>query len=165
MKFAPLDLFTKRSAEFSPCRSYRYVLKIVWDESLPLAAFIALNPSTADEYQDDPTLRRDRGFAESWGMGGIVKLNAFAYRATNPKDMLVHSDPIGPGNTVDMMRTVLAACPGPKVACWGAHGTHLGRGEVLKTQLPGLQCFGLNADGTPKHPLYLAASTALVPFN
>jgi len=141
------------------------VLRIRWDEELPLAAFIGLNPSTADEFDDDPTIRRERGFAISWNCGGIVKLNAFAFRATLPADMLRQCDPTGPGNTVAFMREELARCDGPKVACWGTHGTFGGRSELLKAALPGLQCFGFNSDGTPKHPLYLAATTPLVPYS
>jgi hypothetical protein len=141
------------------------VLRIRWNTMLPLAAFIGLNPSTADEFEDDHTIRRERGFADSWGCGGIVKLNAFAYRATLPADMLRQDDPNGPGNTIAFMRQELSQCDGPKVACWGTHGTFGGRGELLKAALPGLQCFGLNSDGTPKHPLYLAATTILIPYS
>ena len=82
-----LSLFVQRSAEFSECRLYRYSLRIAWDPALPLASFIGLNPSTADEWQDDPTVRRCRIFAESWNCGGLLMLNAFAFRATLPADM------------------------------------------------------------------------------
>ena len=67
-----LSLFVQRSAEFSECRLYRYSLRIVWGTALPLASFVGLNPSTADEWQDDPTVRRCRTFAESWNCGGLL---------------------------------------------------------------------------------------------
>lgn len=150
-----------RAVTFSPCRTYRYTLRIVWDESLPVAAFVGLNPSTADEYQDDPTIRRCKGFAQSWGCGGMLMLNLFAFRATDPAEMKRAADPIGPDNR---LAEFLDTCTGPRVACWGTHGSHAGRAAFIAPLLPELQCLGKNADGSPKHPLYLKADTALQPF-
>ncbi len=154
-------LLEKRIATFSLCRSYRYKLQIVWDETKPLAAFIGLNPSTADETQDDPTVRRCRGFAESWGCGGIRMLNLFAYRATLPAFMKLAEDPIGAENR---LADFLEGCNGPHVACWGANGSHRGRAEFISRLPPELQCLGRNSDGSPKHPLYLKADTKLEPL-
>lgn len=161
-KFRNDPRFIRREAEFSDCRKYRYILQIVWDTSKPIAAFIGLNPSTADEIQDDPTIRRCRGFAESWGCGGMRMLNLFAFRATLPKDMLASTDPIGPDNYLGGM---LKGVTGPQVACWGTHGLHGNRGELIRKSIPGLQCFGRNRDGSPKHPLYLRSTTRLEPFS
>lgn len=158
------ELFVKRSASFSTCRKYRYTLKIIWDASLPAAVFIGLNPSTADEVIDDNTIRRCRGFAKSWGCGGIVMLNLFAFRATLPADMRAQSDPIGRDNNMHICMAVIAA-EGPIVACWGTHGKHLERGKAVSRFVNDMQCLGRNADGTPKHPLYLAASTPLQPYS
>lgn len=59
----------------------------IWDDSLPKVMFVGLNPSTADETEDDPTIRRCVHFAERWRYGGIYMLNLFAYRATNPDEL------------------------------------------------------------------------------
>jgi hypothetical protein len=157
------NLFESRTAEFSTDRIYRNCLEIVWDASLPLAAFCGLNPSTADEFQDDPTIRREKDFATRWGCGGLLKLNAFAYRATDPKVMLAHPDPIGPINTIEYMNDKLFSVFGPKIAAWGKDGKHLGRGAQILRGVPGLQYLRLNNDGTPAHPLYLPAT--LTPRN
>ena len=78
-----------RTAEFSPCRRYRYTLSIEWDASKERVMFIGLNPSTADETKDDPTVRRCKQFAKDWGYGAMVMTNLFAWRDTDPKKMLV----------------------------------------------------------------------------
>lgn len=161
-KFTNDPLFITRSAKFSECRQYRYSLEIVWDVTKPIAAFIGLNPSTADELQDDPTIRRCRGFAESWGCGGIRMLNLFAFRATMPKNMLREFDCVGEDNHLPEL---LQGCTGPHVACWGTHGYHMDRGPKVKAKIPNLQCFGRNRDGSPKHPLYIRATTRLEPFS
>ncbi len=157
-KYTNDPLLVKRTARFSPCRFYRYRLDIVWDERLPMAAFIGLNPSTADEYKDDPTVRRCRGFAVSWKCGGMRMLNLFAYRATLPADMKAQADPVGTGNR---LAKLLQGITGPRIACWGTHGAHLDRGRQVFLQLgaAGLHCLGLNADGSPRHPLYLRSDS------
>lgn len=151
-----------RTASFSPCRSYRYSLKIIWDQSKLTAVFIGLNPSTADEVQDDPTIRRCKDFAASWDCGGMVMLNLFAFRATEPKVMKAHAFPIGGDNRLDVL---MQGHAGPRVACWGTHGAHLDLGEHMRKAIPGLQCFGRNRDGSPKHPLYLRKATRLEAFS
>lgn len=161
-KYTNDPLFISRSAKFSDCRRYRYFLDIVWDVTKPKAAFIGLNPSTADEVNDDPTIRRCRGFAESWGCGGMRMLNLFALRATDPKVMLIDADPGGPEND---LCDLLDGITGPRVACWGTHGLHMEMGNYYREMLPDLQCFGRNRDGSPKHPLYLRATTRLEKFS
>lgn len=148
-------MFETRTAEFSDDRIYRNCLEIVWDASLPIAAFIGLNPSTADEFKDDPTIRREKTFSADWGCGGLLKLNLFAFRATDPKVMLAVDDPIGPENSIDYMFRKLAPVKGPKIAAWGTHGAHWDRGAKVLGAIPGLQYLRLNADGSPAHPLYL----------
>ena len=72
-------------AKFSNDRIYRYALWRVWDESLPKLLFIGLNPSTADEINDDPTMRRCIRFAKDLGYGTFIMGNIFGYRSTDPK--------------------------------------------------------------------------------
>ena len=75
----------RTDAVFSDCRKYRYALWRVWDESKPVAVFIGLNPSTADEVNDDPTVKRCVNFAQEWGYGGLCMANLFAFMATDPE--------------------------------------------------------------------------------
>lgn len=147
-------------AAFSECRKYRYSLWRRWGEST-MAAFIGLNPSTADETQDDPTIRRCIAFAKRWNCGGLVMLNLFAFRATDPNEMKRETDPVGPLND-KAIRVVTHLCS-PVVCCWGAHGGHHNRSSVVLGIVGRLNTkhLGLTKAGQPKHPLYLAADTEL----
>lgn len=145
------------SAVFSPCRKYRYALWRKWDDRLDakMVAFIGLNPSTADETQDDPTIRRCIGFAKAWGYGSLCMLNLFAFRATDPKEMLAADDPVGPDNDFTIQRMSLRVdC----VAAWGTHGTHRGRDKAVRGMVENLHYLRLTKDGHPAHPLYLPAT-------
>lgn len=156
--FEDMDLpeHMKRSAEFSPCKSYRYVLRREWGDGKTVV-FIGLNPSTADERFDDPTVRRCIRFAQDWGFKRMVMANLFALRATDPRVMKRHDDPIGPDNNRVLQDLVAAA--GLAVAAWGVHGKHLQRDEAVRKMLPGLSCLKLTKEGMPAHPLYLPATT------
>ena len=80
-----MTLAYELSATFSPCRRWRYTLLRRWEPAnLIVVAFIGLNPSTADETLDDPTIRRCIGFAKAWGAGGMYMLNLFGWRSTDP---------------------------------------------------------------------------------
>lgn len=152
---------TRCSAALSPDRTYRYSLTRIWDQDKPFIRFVGLNPSTADEHIDDPTVRRCVGFARDWGAGGIVMLNVFAFRATDPRVMKRADDPIGPRNDWAIRLWTLDLSDAPVVACWGVHGDHQLRGRrvehMLKQICPDrLRIFGLTKDGHPKHPLYLS---------
>lgn len=156
-------------AVFSPCRKYRYLLSRTWDESKGYVVFVGLNPSTADETMDDPTIRRCMGFAKAWGMGGIVMVNLFAYRATDPRDMKNAEDPVGPEN--DKWLKKMGKYTHTVVAAWGTHGTFQSRNITVREIFNYLEfwgyihftCLGLTKDGHPKHPLYLKSD--LVPIS
>lgn len=153
-----------QGAEFSVCRRYRYSLWRHWGESSEgYAMFIGLNPSTADETVNDPTVRRCIGFAQDWGYGGLVMTNLFSFRATKPGDMKASAEPIGPEN--DDYLTRLARDAAVVVAAWGNHGSHLGRADTVVSLLPGLQHLALTQRGQPGHPLYLASSLRPVPLH
>jgi hypothetical protein len=112
-----MDITVNKGAKFSGCRAYRYALWRTWDISKPYALFIGLNPSTADEVEDDPTLRRCIDFSKSWGYGGVYMANLFAYCATQPEVMKKAVAPIGPEN--DAWITQLASTAGVVIAAWG----------------------------------------------
>ena len=145
----------KKSANFSRCRTYRYALWRSWDEHKPYAMMIGLNPSTADEVEDDPTLIRCINFAKSWGYGGVCMTNLFAYRATDPNDMKAVADPVGASNNRWLTR--LAKEAGIVVAAWGNDGSYLNRASQIRNKIPNLYCLKMNKSGEPAHPLYLRA--------
>jgi hypothetical protein len=144
----------QRSATLSPCRAYRYALWRQWGRG-PYAMFIGLNPSTADETNDDPTIRRCVTFAKAWGYEALCMANLFAFRATQPADMKKAPSPVGWENDLWLQR--LAADAGVVVAAWGAHGTFQGRDQSVRLLVPNLHYLRLTKDGHPGHPLYLPA--------
>lgn len=150
------------SAEFSECRMYRYHLTRKWCSGNRMAMFIGLNPSTADEKEDDPTIRRCVGFAQRLHCDGMFMMNIFAFRSTDPKVMKLVVDPVGRLN--NQWLKIKSAESAFHIACWGVHGSHMNRGEEVKALLTGLECFGTTKDGHPKHPLYLKSDTKLVSF-
>lgn len=161
------DLFTQSDANISPCGNYRYWLERKWGRSAPLV-FVMLNPSTADASEDDPTIRRCIGFAKRERAGGIVVVNLFALRATDPKELDTADDPIGPGNTRAIGEALLMAATttGFLVCAWGANKNAPDEAERLRRRakdfLVELVCLGQTKSGAPKHPLYIKADQPLV---
>ena len=116
-----------------------------------------LNPSTATEVQNDPTVERCERRARAMGFGGFAVANIFAYRATDPRVMRAAADPVGPENDAAILALTGVA---DRVLCaWGTHGAHLGRGAAVEALLRGqgaaLFHLGLTQAGAPKHPLYI----------
>ena len=151
-------------ATFSRDRVHRYLLWRVWDASRPLLAWVLLNPSTADETREDPTIRRCIRFAMDWGYGGVETTNIFALRSTDPAALRTARDPIGPGN--DTALRDLAERHATVVAAWGNHGAWLDRSTRVRELLrrAKTRCLGLTSLAQPRHPLYVRASQALVDF-
>ncbi len=141
------------SAIFSPCRKYRYTLTRIWNGNKPLASFIGLNPSTADEIKNDPTVTRCINYAKRWGYGGIIMLNIFAFRATVPKMLKSAAEPIG--KDTDVWITAKSQETDLTIACWGTHGEFMDRGKEVLKLLNDFKCLGITKHGYPKHPLYL----------
>jgi hypothetical protein len=160
------------TATFSSCGLYRYELRRVWKPKKRAMVFVGLNPSTADESTDDPTIRRILGFADDWGFGSLVMLNAFAFRSTDPKALHARAaqgrEVIGAGNDAAIARAFETNRAGKLVVGWGMHGALLERGRHVAEMANALhgrpQCLGRTASGEPKHPLYLAASTRAVRY-
>lgn len=150
------------SATFSPCRRYRYALWRSWDDSLPRVLFVGLNPSTADERRNDPTIRRCIGFARGWGYGGCAVANLFAFRATYPADLKRADDPVGPDNDAWLLK--LAGEAGLIVAAWGNDGAWRDRSAQVSAVLPEMHCLDRNRTGEPAHPLYQRADRVPLPW-
>lgn len=145
------------TAVYSDCERYRYLLTRTWDAGGQKALFVMLNPSTATEIQNDPTVERCERRARTLGFGGFRVTNIFAWRDTDPKKMRAATDPVGPGNDAAIAESAHWA---DRIICaWGAHGAHLVRGQQVETLLRGtglpLWHLGLTKAGQPKHPLYI----------
>lgn len=155
----PLSL---SGAKFSRCRKWRYLLWRRWGEG-PLANFLMLNPSTADEVKLDPSCNRARVYAERWGYGALIVTNLFGWRATDPDDMKAATDPVGRGNDAAIVAAARAA--GVVVCAWGNHGVYRRRSayvlDSLRKARVGLHVLRVNGGGEPAHPLYLPGT--LVP--
>ncbi len=146
------------TAVYSDCERYRYSLTRVWDAGGKRALFVMLNPSTATEVQNDPTVERCERRARALGFGAFRVTNIFAWRDTDPRAMRRADDPVGPENDAAILDGV--AWADQVIAAWGTHGAHLGRGPAVEALLRGtgqpLYHLGLTKDGHPKHPLYIA---------
>jgi hypothetical protein len=146
----------KAGATLSPCRRYRYALWREWDETLPTVVFCGLNPSTADETKDDPTIRRELGYARDWSFGRLVKVNAYGWRSVNPRMILEREDPIGPENTATVLYWAMRCAL--FVAAWGNHirdrDAFVLRTLLRQAGVP-LHVLRLTGKGNPHHPLYL----------
>lgn len=151
----------RTGAEFSSCRTWRYALWRFWAEG-PRIAFIGLNPSTADEKRDDPTLRRCIGFARAWGFGGLYMLNAYAFRATDPAVLKRVADPIGPHQDRRLRSYVTRASA--LVAAWGVHCEPCRADRICALLRRSLDCLGRTKDGAPCHPLRLKKTTVREPY-
>ena len=145
-------------AVYSPCEGYRYALTRVWDAEGARVLFVMLNPSTATEAQNDPTVERCERRARALGFGAFRVCNIFAFRATDPKVMRAAADPVGPENDTAIIEG--AAWADRIVCAWGTHGAHRDRGPGVESLLraTGRELFhlGLSRDGHPKHPLYIS---------
>lgn len=161
------DLYGPRGAIISDDGRYRYRLWRSWNPTRSALTWIMLNPSTADADANDPTIRRCIGFARAWGYGGIVVVNLFAYRATDPAN-LPAIEAVGPGNN----DYILNACPtdGIAIAAWGASVPAYWRhrppaiANMIRDRRTRLCHLGLTKDGHPRHPLYVPRCTEPTPW-
>jgi hypothetical protein len=154
----------RSEARFSECCNYRYALTRVWDATAPRLMFVMLNPSTADERKNDPTVARCESRARALGYGAFRVTNLFAWRATDPRDLRRAPDPAGPDNAATVRRG--AAWADAVLCAWGVHGAHLGQADavaaVLRDTGTPLYHLGLTQAGHPRHPLYVGYDQPLI---
>ena len=147
---------TRSQAVYSPCMGYRYALTRVWDAAPPLVC-VMLNPSTATELANDPTIHRCEVRARRGGFGGLRIANLYGFRATDPRALRQVADPVGPDN--DRVLLSLLAGAGAVLAGWGTHGAWQDRGagvaRLLRDSGAALVTLGQTKDGHPRHPLYV----------
>lgn len=158
------DFFNISSAVFSECRKYRYALWRIWTESKPLVMFIGLNPSTANEDFDDPTIRRVRNFAKRWGYGGVYMMNCFPYISTDPGSLMNNRNTEIEIND-RWLREVGGKCD-LIIFAWGSFPVvkEFGRDKELNKMFPDAKALVINQDGSPRHPLYVKSDIDPVPF-
>jgi len=156
-----------RDALLSDCGNYRYRLRRALRPLHTLApddwlVVVGLNPSTADANQDDPTVRRCVALARQLGKAGLCLINVYALRSTDPRLLGRHPDPVGPENH-RIARETLQTTP-LVLAAWGrrADPEHI---HGIRDLSPNWLCLGLNKDGSPKHPLYVAQSITPIPWS
>lgn len=161
-------LLGSTGAIFSDCEIYRYLLWRVWDDSLPRALLLMMNPSTANEVDNDPTVERQVRRVMMWPLegfdfkvGGLEVANAFAYRETDSDKLAgLHAsgfDLVGPDNDAMILEAARRAAV---VVCgWGEPGGLGGRDKAILQMLRGagikIYALHINMDGTPRHPLYV----------
>jgi len=158
-----LNLFGNllNGASFSDDKSYRYVLWRIWDNNKKMAMFIGLNPSTADELRDDPTIRRVKTFARDWGYGGIYMLNLFTYVTAYPEELQKCE------NSVLMADEHLIDYAGKSdliIFCWGSFPLAIERAKVVTQMFPQGKVLLMNKNGTPRHPLYIPGDTQPIKY-
>jgi hypothetical protein len=155
------------SAILSPCGLYRYRLERNVGGTGPVYAFFGINPSTADASVDDATVRKWIGFTKVWGASRFIVGNAFAYRATDVRELANVEDPFGEDigeHVTDIIQDADILVP-----CWGnttkvpprLQSTFDVLLDALRSSGKPVKHFGLTKAGDPKHPLMLAYTTKL----
>lgn len=145
------------TAVYSDCECYRYLLTRTWNGAGRKILFVMLNPSTATEMQNDPTVERCERRARALGFGAFRVCNIFAWRDTDPHRMRKAADPVGPDNDA----AIVDSCHWTDqiVCAWGVHGAHLDRGpqveQLMRATGSPLFHLGLSKVGHPRHPLYI----------
>lgn len=147
----------RSDAVISACGLYRYCLTREWGDAVRrrVALWVMLNPSTADALQDDPTTRRCIGYSKAWGFDGLIVVNLYAYRATQPAELWKAPDPVGPDNDDYILAS--AARASIIIAAWGSNANpeRAAKVSTLLRQRGRLHALALTKDRKPKHPLYL----------
>lgn len=162
-----------RTASFSRDRRYRYRLTRTWNAREAPLVWVMLNPSAADDVDDDPTTRRVMALSRGWGFGGCEVVNLFGFRTHRPLALAVADDPVGPRNGTTVGAALVAAAPaGVVVVGWGCTvvpGVSVaaaGRAMLRRVGRAGLRAVavGHNRDGSPRHPLYVPGGVRPVTF-
>lgn len=168
-----MDIVSKAiesTADFSPCRKFRFTLTRKFPFGKGKINFIMLNPSTADENYNDPTIARCEKMALRDGFEYMAITNLFPYRATDPKDMKEFYRGLGESwQCMDYSKNLeviekLAFESDRLICAWGNHGNFLNTSdlvrEILDTEILRKRAYylELNKSGEPKHPLYISSS-------
>jgi hypothetical protein len=163
-------LFQQSEAHFSYCEKYRYWLRRDWDLSKAPISFLMLNPSTADEVDNDPTIERCQRRAITMGFGSMIIVNLFPFRMTDSKQLNKVDNLLGKAAQADGAILRAVGISNMTVCGWGKHPLAAPRAQHVMALLKqvGLQnkvmCLQLNADNSPQHPLYIGYAKQPVPY-
>jgi len=153
-----------QGAIFSTDRKHRHYLWRIWDDENPMVMFIGLNPSTANESENDPTIKSVIRISKANGYGGVYMMNCWSYIATKPENLIIHPEETA-GND-DLLKTIGKRCLNI-VFAWGNFKIvrDTGRDKELLEMFPRALALHINKNGTPKHPLYCKSDTKLISYN
>ena len=163
-------LIQESVAHFSSCEKYRYWLRRDWDLSLNAISFLMLNPSTADEVANDPTIERCQRRAIAMGYGSMIIVNLFPFRMTDSSLLNTVADLLGDVSQADDSIVRAVQLSDMTVCGWGKHPLAAPRAQAIMSMLTRanlqhkVKCLQLNADGSPQHPLYIDYAKQPVPF-
>ena len=148
-----IDLNIPKGAIFSDDRKYRYALWRIWNLTRPILLQIGLNPSVANEIKDDPTITRGIVRADRNGFGGFLMANLYAFISTEPKALLDDGDFVG--ELTDYYLKQMIELSERQLCGWGSFAPVAKRAPIILSMLKEPYCLGNNADGQPRHPLYV----------
>lgn len=157
-----IDLTIPSGAIFSDDMRYRYALWRVWNPSRPIMGQTSLNPSKADAIISDPTVTRGVVRADRNGFGGFIMTNLFGLVSTDPKALLNNGYAVG--ELTDYYIREMAKLSEVQLCGWGSFKPVKERASVVYAMLPNPYCLGVNADGQPKHPLYIGYDIEMVKY-
>ncbi len=162
LKMKEIDLSILQGAIFSGDRKYRYALWRVWNLNNPILVQIGLNPSYANEFKNDPTITRGIVRANRNGFGGFIMGNLDAYVSTDPKALLNNEYAIG--EFTDYYLKEMIKLSERQLCGWGSFKGMVARASEVYQMLSNPYCLGFNADGQPKHPLYIGYDVPMVKY-
>lgn len=147
-----------RSADISNDKKDRFSLSRIWDSKKPKALYIMLNPSYADNESDDPTIRRLIFFSKKFKFGGFYVTNLFSQITPYPKELNMDN------NLKKKNLKIISELIKKSDLIVYAWGNLVSEPIQLRKLIESPLCFGINKNGTPKHPLYLRSDTKLQDF-
>ena len=157
-----IDLTILKGAIFSDDRKYRYALWRVWSSNTKPLMAIGLNPSIASERKDDPTVTRLIARAYQSKYGGLFMANLYAFISTNPESLLNKDDAVG--EFTDYYIKEMIRLSEIQLCGWGSFKPVIYRAPAVYKMLTNPVCLGINADGNPHHPLYIAYDVPMIPY-
>ena len=158
-----IDLNKPMGAIFSDDRKYRYALWRTWSPNRPILLQIGLNPSKANEIKNDPTITRGMARADKEGFGCFLMANLYAYVSTNPNALLRNNDTIG--EYTDYYLKYMIEMSDKQLCGWGSFKPVQARAPAVLSMIKKPYCLDVNADGQPKHPLYISYDTSMKEYH
>lgn len=149
-------------AVFNKDRTHRLQLWRRWNSNKPMVLFIMLNPSTGDEKENDPTIKRLISFAQNFNYGGFYIGNMFSYITPNSIDLcLIEKDQMNFDENNIHLKEMASKCKDVVFGRGNSGQINFDRQREIVEMFPEALCFKLTSMGFPNHPLYLPDSSTL----